>query len=54
MNRLELEQEQRYVDQQQFAASLRKAVRNGAAAMDAAGTWALGVEVRWRESTSEG
>lgn len=30
------------------------AVRVGASAMDAAGTWVLGVEARWRESTSEG
>lgn len=28
-------------------------VRVGSAAMDAAGTWQLGVEVAWRESTSE-
>lgn len=30
------------------------AIRNGAAAMDAAGTWAISVEVQWRESTTEG
>lgn len=30
------------------------AIRNGAAAMDAAGTWAISVEVLWREGTSEG
>lgn len=29
------------------------AVRVGASAMDAGGTWSLGVEVAWRESTSE-
>lgn len=29
------------------------AVRVGPSAMDAAGTWSLGVEVAWRESTSE-
>lgn len=29
------------------------AIRNGATAMDAAGTWVLSVEVNWRESTSE-
>jgi len=30
------------------------AVRVGPSAMDAAGTWVLGVEVNWRESTTEG
>lgn len=30
------------------------AVRVGASAMDAGGTWVLGVEVNWREATSEG
>ena len=30
------------------------AVRVGASAMDAAGTWVLGVEVNWREATTEG
>lgn len=30
------------------------AIRNGAAAMDAAGTWAMSVEVQWREGTAEG
>lgn len=30
------------------------AIRNGAAAMDAAGTWAISIEVQWRESTTEG
>lgn len=30
------------------------AVRVGSSAMDAAGTWVLGVEVNWRESTTEG
>lgn len=30
------------------------AVRVGPSAMDAAGTWSLGVEVRWRESATEG
>ena len=30
------------------------AVRVGPTAMDAAGTWVLGVEVNWREATSEG
>lgn len=29
------------------------AIRVGGSAMDAAGTWSLGVEVAWRESTSE-
>lgn len=30
------------------------AIRNGAAAMDAAGTWAISVEVQWREGATEG
>lgn len=30
------------------------AIRVGASAMDAAGTWSLGIEVQWRESTTEG
>jgi hypothetical protein len=30
------------------------AVRVGPSAMDAAGTWVLGVEVNWREATTEG
>jgi len=30
------------------------AVRVGANAMDAAGTWQLGIEVTWREATTEG
>ena len=28
-------------------------IRVGASAMDAAGTWVLGVEVNWRESLTE-
>jgi hypothetical protein len=28
-------------------------IRVGPSAMDAAGTWALGVEVAWREGTSD-
>ena len=30
------------------------AIRNGASAMDAGGTWSISVEVQWRESTTEG
>jgi hypothetical protein len=30
------------------------AIRVGASAMDAAGTWSVGIEVQWREATSEG